>query len=102
MTWNQARKLIGAQRAYKYIRDADLAGRGQVYLLDRLGLERKNPTATLVGGIGFFALGMLVGSALGVMLAPMSGTEIRTTMREQGMKGVVDRTRASMPATPSA
>lgn len=66
-------------------------------LLDRFGLERKHPMATALSGLGFFALGIMVGSAVGLILAPMTGTEMRNVLKEQGMKGMMDRSRATMP-----
>lgn len=102
MTWRKALKGFGAYKAYRYLKESQLPSRGQDYLLERFGFQRRNPAATVFGGIGFFGLGVLVGSALGVMFAPMKGDEMRNTIREQGMKGVMDKTRATMPATPSA
>ncbi len=96
-----ARGGIRRYRAYRYMRNAEWPGDMRDYLLDRLGLEEKHTAASIFGGVGFFALGLLVGSALGVIFAPMSGSEMRTTMRDQGMRGVMEKTRATIQ-TPSA
>ncbi|MGC4114029.1 MAG: hypothetical protein QM765_05100 [Myxococcales bacterium] len=100
-----ALKGAGAYSAYKYLKDRDWAGDFQQSMLDRLGLERRgsNTAASIFGGIGFFALGVLIGSALGVIFAPMPGSEVRSTFKEQGVRGVVDRARATTPTgVPSA
>ena len=97
-------KGAGAYSAYKYLKDRDWSGDFQQSMLDRLGLERRGSNAaTIFGGIGFFALGVLVGSALGVIFAPMPGAEVRSTFKQQGVRGVVDRARAAVPVgVPSA
>lgn len=75
-----------ASRNMRNLRDMDM-------LLDRFGLERKQPIATALSGLGFFALGILVGSAVGLILAPMTGNEMRNVLKEQGVKGMMDRSR---------
>ncbi|HEY3445403.1 MAG TPA: hypothetical protein VGK67_03520 [Myxococcales bacterium] len=98
-------KGAGAYSAYKYLKDRDWSGDFRQSMLDRFGLERRgsNTAAYIFGGLGFLALGVLVGSALGVIFAPMPGSEVRSTFKQQGVRGVVDRARASMPsAMPSA
>jgi hypothetical protein len=99
MTWERAVKGMVASRAIRTIRGwpADM----QDHVLERLGLERKNAWASVFGGLGFFALGVLAGSAIGLMFAPMSGQKMRTTLRQQGVKGVVDQARTA-PPVPSA
>jgi len=94
MNWDRALKGLGAYGAYKYVKKKDWQGDLREALLDRFGLERRNTAASVFGGIGFFALGMLVGSALGVIFAPMPGADMRATLKEQGVKGVMDRARA--------
>ncbi len=105
MDVSKALKGAGAYEVYRYLKkrakDVEWPGDVQDYLLDRFGLERKSTASTVLGGLGFFALGILCGSALGMMFAPMPGSEIRTTIREQGVKGVMDRARASAPIPPS-
>lgn len=101
MNWSGALKGAGAYSAYKYLKNRDWTGDLSESVLDRLGLERKSSVATIFGGLGFFALGMLVGSALGVIFAPMPGSDVRSTFKERGVRGVYDRARQAMPA-PSA
>jgi hypothetical protein len=89
---NKALKGAKAMWAYRklskmeapYIRD---------WMLDKLGMERQNAAAAVFGGLGLFALGLLAGSVLGVVFAPMTGSEIRATFREQGVKGVMEKAR---------
>jgi len=98
-------KGAGAYSAYKYLKDRDWPGEIQQSVLDRLGLEKRGSSTvvSIFGGLGFFALGILVGSALGVIFAPMPGSEGRSTFKQQGVRGVVDKARSSMPsAVPSA
>ena len=101
MNISRVLKGAGAYSAYKYLKDRDWAGDFQQSMLDRLGLERRgsNTAATIFGGIGFFALGVLVGSALGVIFAPMPGAEVRSTFKQQGVKGVMDRARSAIPTS---
>lgn len=100
MDVNKALKGIGAWQAYRTLTKGDWSDDLREALLDRLGLERKSTMGPIVGGLGFFALGILVGSALGVILAPMPGSDMRATLKEQGVRGVVGK-RSPMP-TPSA
>ena len=90
-------KQIG--KAAKYLKKVDLPKIDFDDLLDTLGLERKSTASTVFGGLGLFAVGLLVGSAVGMLFAPMTGSEVRETIRETGLKGVVDKSRS---ATPSA
>ena len=104
MSWEKALKGAKVYAGVKSLKKAaDWGDELSEYLLDRLGLERKNTVAAVLGGLGFFALGVLVGSAVGVIFAPMAGSEMRTTLREGGVKGVMDKSRAvPSPSTPSA
>ena len=53
-------------------------------LLAKLGLERKESTGEwLVGALGFFGVGLLVGAGLGLLLAPKSGRELREGIRHR-------------------
>lgn len=101
MDVNKALKGIGAWQAYRYLAKRDWSDELREALLDRMGLERKSTVGPVVGGLGFFALGILVGSALGVILAPMPGTDMRATLKEQGVRGVMGK-RTSPLVTPSA
>lgn len=49
-------------------------------LLKRMGLEQRTPTGDLFTGFGLFAVGVLVGAGLGLMLAPKRGDEMRQLM----------------------
>src|SRR4051794_16520578 len=101
MDWNKAVKGAKAYAGVKTLkRAADWGDDVSEVLLDRLGLERKSAVTTVFGGLGFFALGILVGSALGVIFAPMAGSEMRTSFKEGGMKSVPEKSRVAMPATP--
>lgn len=104
--WEKALKGAKAYAGFKAIKSlkkaADLGDDLSEALLDRLGLERKSTATTVFGGIGTFAVGILVGSALGVVFAPMAGSQMRSTFRESGVKGVMEKSRAAASAVPSA
>jgi gas vesicle protein len=53
-------------------------------LLEALGLEEK-PSAfsVLMGALGTFALGALVGAGVGLLSAPKPGRELRSKLRKQ-------------------
>ena len=53
-------------------------------LLDRLGLEQKRSTMEVVlPSLAIFGAGLAVGAALGIMLAPKRGEELRTDLRHR-------------------
>jgi gas vesicle protein len=53
-------------------------------VLSMLGLETKSSTAGwLTGTLGTFGVGLLVGAALGLMLAPKPGRELRGDIRNR-------------------
>lgn len=102
MNVNSALKGVGAYKAYRYyLKHADWPRNTQAYLRERMGLERRSTSGSVLGGVAFFALGVLVGSAMGVMFAPMTGSDMRSTLREQGVKGFMDKSRAAS-STPMA
>lgn len=102
-TWEKAVKGAKIYAGIKGLkRAADWGDEVSEALLDRLGLERKSTASTIYGGLGTFAIGVLVGSALGVFFAPMAGSQMRSTFKESGVKGVMEKSRASASAVPSA
>jgi gas vesicle protein len=50
-------------------------------LLGVVGLQRKNPLRTWLGGSGLVGLGLAVGATIALLLTPKSGPEIRDSMR---------------------
>jgi hypothetical protein len=75
--WKKARKAMNAEA-----------------LLASMGLERRSsPAAGALGGLGLFALGVLVGAGLGLMFAPQPGDQMRSRLtdelkrRRQGQQG---------------
>lgn len=54
--------------------------RQQAYdkLLDGLGLQRKGSADHTLANIGLFALGVAVGTSLGMLFAPKRGEELRS------------------------
>jgi hypothetical protein len=53
------------------------------YLLDALGLQRKQ-SFFLIPALAGFGAGCLVGAAVAFMVTPKSGPELRSNLREQG------------------
>ncbi len=64
------------------VRWKDLRRMDRDDLLHRLGLEEHTPTSDFLGGLGLFALGLLVGAGLGIMFAPKPGSEMRNQLSE--------------------
>jgi hypothetical protein len=67
MTWKAAKKMM-----QDLDRDA---------LLGRVGLEQRSRSSDF-GGMGLFAIGILVGAGLGLMFAPRRGDEMRAMMTD--------------------
>lgn len=83
MSWNM-RKAEARWDFWKARKAARRAMRGmdRDKLLARMGLEERNPAGDLFGGLGVFALGILVGAGLGLLFAPRPGEETRTKVGE--------------------
>jgi hypothetical protein len=59
----------------------DLRNLNKEELLARLGLQMKpGPLAWLLPALGLFGAGMLVGTGLGMMMAPKPGRELRADL----------------------
>jgi hypothetical protein len=53
-------------------------------LLDRIGLQHKRSTASVVlPALGIFAAGAVVGGLLGLLFAPRSGRDLRQQIRDR-------------------
>ena len=53
-------------------------------ILEMMGLQTKSSTAAVLAGtIGTFAVGLLVGAGLGMLLAPKAGRELRDDLRDR-------------------
>jgi|HubBroStandDraft_6_1064221.scaffolds.fasta_scaffold36164_2 hypothetical protein len=53
-------------------------------LLEMMGLESKRSTGSwLLGALTAFGVGMLVGTGVGLMLAPKSGSGLREDLRDR-------------------
>ena len=53
-------------------------------VLEMMGLQTKSSTAAVIGGtVGIFAVGLLVGAGLGLLLAPKAGRELRDDLRDK-------------------
>lgn len=56
-------------------------------VLARVGLERRRGgVETTLPWLGGFSAGMMVGGAMGLLLAPMPGSELREKLRTQASK----------------
>jgi len=62
----------------------DLRNLDKEDILEMMGLQSKSSTAAVVGGtLGIFAVGLLVGAGLGMLLAPKAGRELRDDLRDR-------------------
>jgi YtxH-like protein len=75
-------KMTTTSRLLQYLPDRD-------DLANALGL-RPSASASLLAGLGFFGAGMLIGSALALLLTPRTGPELRRDLKQR-MDGVMDR-----------
>jgi hypothetical protein len=98
MDLGKAMKGYGAYKAYQYMSNTRWAKDASDLLLERMGLRRKHPVSSLFGGIGLFALGLAIGGAVGVVLTPINGREMRRQLRERGMK-MAEKTREMAQTT---
>ena len=84
---------------------SDLKDLNKDDILAALGLETKTGfTQRLLGTVGIFGAGLLVGAGVALMLAPKSGTELREDLGERFRKmrtrddGTIDETDAAEAA----
>ncbi len=57
-------------------------------VLAMLGLETKQSTAgMLLGALGTFGIGLVVGAGIGLLLAPKPGRELRENLKERLSRG---------------
>ena len=55
--------------------------------LRRIGLARNTPMTDFFGGLGLFAVGVLVGAGLGIIFAPKPGAETRSQLSDRLRRG---------------
>lgn len=77
MSWRAAKKATKWDAARKMLANLDRDD-----MLARIGLEERSPKSDWFGGLGLFALGMLVGAGMGVLFAPRRGDEVRSMMTD--------------------
>lgn len=83
-----AKDLKGLQR--------DLRNFDKDDLLELFGLESRRTTAdALVPTVSAFAVGLLVGAGLGLLLAPKPGTQLRSDLRTRLGSGSTEGAMAS-------
>lgn len=62
----------------------DLTDISREDILDRLGLESKSSTsAAVIGTLGLIGLGLVVGAAGALLLAPKAGRELRSDLNQK-------------------
>jgi hypothetical protein len=54
-------------------------------VLRLVGLTTRKPATLGLGGIGAFVLGIAAGGVAALLLAPKTGTELRTTVKDKAM-----------------
>ena len=56
----------------------------KAHMLDSLGLqEKRDPVDLILPALGIFSAGLVVGSLLGVLFAPKTGTQLRSDIRRR-------------------
>jgi gas vesicle protein len=74
----------------------DLKNLDKDTLLGALGLQTKSQTADfLLPALGLFGVGLLIGTGVGLLVAPRSGREMRRRIK-QGVEGVRERAVAAI------
>ena len=81
MLWSDLADLRGKD-VRKILRNFD---RDDV--LSGLGVEVRSPTSDFFTGLGLFAVGVLVGTGLGIIFAPKAGAETRSQLGETLRRG---------------
>jgi hypothetical protein len=69
------------------LRWKDLKKIDRADVLNRMGLEERSPMADFFTGLGLFAVGVLVGTGLGIIFAPKPGAEMRSQLGERVRRG---------------
>lgn len=59
-------------------------------------MKRRHHMLRAATGIGSFAVGLAVGSLLGVLFAPMKGADARQELKENGVRGTVDKMKSKI------
>jgi hypothetical protein len=54
-------------------------------VLNLVGLTTRKPATVGLGGLGAFILGVAAGGVAALLLAPKTGTELRTTVKDRAM-----------------
>ncbi len=68
----------GSGRAKERRQVMKIGGISKDDILEKLGLQTKTSTGEwLLGALGFFGIGLVVGAATALLLAPKSGRELR-------------------------
>ena len=96
MSWRQAKKMARWDAARKMLGRLD-----RDEMLAHVGLEQRNPVGDWFGGLGLFALGMLVGAGMGLLFAPRRGDEVRSMMSERWKTRRAEELRDLGSAVPS-
>ncbi|QSQ26210.1 YtxH domain-containing protein [Pyxidicoccus parkwayensis] len=77
--------------AHKLINDLPRAARRQWEdfdpddVLNLVGLSTYKPVRSGLGGLGVFVIGVVAGGVAALLLAPKTGTELRTTVKDKAI-----------------
>ena len=59
-------------------------------------MRRRHHLLRAATGVGSFAVGLAAGSLLGVLFAPMKGADARQELKENGVRGTVDKVKTKL------
>lgn len=87
-------ETYGAYRALKHLNKMHPMGMMRGCACHQM--RRRHRVMAATTGLGSFALGMTVGCLLGVLFAPMRGEETRHELKQNGVRGTVDKVKSKI------
>ncbi len=85
-------ETYGAYRALKHLNKMHPMGMMRGCACHQM--RRRHRMIGAATGLSSFALGLCVGSLLGVLFAPMRGEQTRQELKQNGLRGTVDKVKS--------